>query len=203
MVMIEIEKLKTIIPYASNSYLISSGNECAVIDPSAPFIPEQLEGRELKYILLTHGHFDHFLEIDSWIAGTNARVIISKNDKESLADSHKNCYSLFLYRDNGYYGEVETVSEGDTLLLGNDQIIISEYPGHTPGSIVYTVGTDAFVGDVAFAGGGYGRFDLPGGNMKALMQSLERIIHLDDNTVLHPGHGDITTVADYKKHLYY
>lgn len=201
--MIEIKKLKTIIPYASNSYLISSGNECAVIDPSAPFVPEQLEGKELKYILLTHGHFDHFLEIDSWVSGTNAKVIISKNDREALVDSHKNCYSLFLYKDHGYYGEVSTVSEGDTLPLGDECIVVSEYPGHTVGSVIYTVVKDAFVGDVAFAGGGYGRFDLPGGNMKALMQSLERIIHLDDDTVLYPGHGDKTTVAEYKKHLYY
>ena len=201
--MIEIKKLKTIIPYASNSYLISSGQECAVVDPSGPFDPKQLDGKDLKYILLTHGHFDHFLEIDSWAENTNAKVIISKNDREYLADSHKNCYSLFLYRDHGYYGESSTVSEGDTLPLGDEHITVSEYPGHTVGSVVYTVGKDAFVGDVAFAGGGYGRFDLPGGNMNALMQSLERIIHLDDNTVLYPGHGDITTVADYKKHLYY
>ena len=46
--MIEIKKLKTIIPYASNSYLISSGQECAVVDPSGPFDPKQLDGKDLN-----------------------------------------------------------------------------------------------------------------------------------------------------------
>ena len=201
--MIEIKKLQTIIPYASNSYLITCGEECAVIDPSSPFRQEYIEGKKLKYILLTHGHFDHFLEIDSWVSATNAAVVVSKNDQEALADSHKNCYSLFLYKDLGYLGESTAVSEGDILSLGDENLTVTEYPGHTVGSVVYTVGKSAFVGDVAFAGGGYGRFDLPGGDMKSMMRSLERIVHLDDDIVMYPGHGDITTVSEYKKHLYY
>ena len=203
MIMIEIKKLKSIVPYAANSYILFSGDECAVVDPSAPFREDCLEGKSLKYILLTHGHFDHFLEIDSWVNNTNAVVVVSKNDRKALSDAYKNCYSLFLYQDKGYYGEVKEVSEGISLLLGDESIYVSEYPGHTVGSVVYTIGNIAFVGDVAFAGGGYGRFDLPGGDGKSLMQSLKRIINLDDDTVLYPGHGDTTTVAEYKKHLYY
>lgn len=200
--MIKIKKLESRIPYASNSYLVFCDNECALIDPSAPFSEEELEGKTLRYIIVTHGHFDHFLEIDSWVDSTNAEVIISEKDREALADSHKNCYALFLYRDHGYYGPAKTVSKGDTLPLGHETIMIDEYSGHTVGSAVYTIGNNAFVGDVAFAGGGYGRFDLPGGDMYALRQSLKRIMNLSEDTVLYPGHGDKTTVADYKKHLY-
>lgn len=201
--MIEIKKLKSMIPYASNSYIVFCGDECAIIDPSAPFSEDYLEGKSLKYILLTHGHFDHFLEIDSWVKNTHAEVVVSKKDRDALSDSHKNCYSLFLYQDKGYYGEAREIFEGDSISLGNETVYVSEYPGHTIGSVVYTIGNNAFVGDIAFAGGGYGRFDLPGGDGKALMQSLKRIINLDDDTVLYPGHGDTTTVAEYKKHLYY
>ena len=200
--MIEIKKLKATAPYASNTYLISSGNECAVIDPSAPYSEEALEGKMLRYILLTHGHFDHFLEIDSWVSATGAEVIISEYDLDALSDSYKNCYSIFLYQDKGYNGDARAVRVGDTLTLGDDTIEIEEYPGHTVGSLVYTVGKSAFVGDVAFAGGGYGRCDLPGGNTRSMISSLKKIITLDDDTVLYPGHGDSTTVSEYKKHLY-
>ena len=200
--MIEIKKLKGTVPYASNAYLISSGNECAVIDPSVPYSEEALEGKKLKYILLTHGHFDHFLEIDSWVSATGAEVIISEYDLDALSDSYKNCYSIFLYQDKGYKGDARVVRSGDTLTLGDDTIEIEEYPGHTAGSVLYTVGKSAFVGDVAFAGGGYGRCDLPSGNAKSMLLSLKKIINLDDDIVLYPGHGESTMVSEYKKHLY-
>ena len=199
--MIEIKKLKTSVGYASNSYLLTVDGECAVIDPSAPFSEAELGGNKLKYILLTHGHFDHFLEIDSWVENTGATVVVSQKDRPALKDSHTNCYALFMYRDKGYYGDAKEVSEGDILTLGDEQIQVSEYPGHTVGSVVYTVGKHAFVGDVAFAGGGYGRFDLPGGDMHSLVRSLRRILSLDGDIRLYPGHGEETTVNEYRKHI--
>lgn len=199
--MIKIKKLPSNIGYAANSYLIISQNECAVVDPSVPFDVESLEGAELKYILLTHAHFDHFLEIDSWAKGSSAKVIVSEKDKDALADSHKNCYALFLYKDFGYNGDTKTIKDGDVIALGDANIEIGEFPGHTPGSVVYKVEDNAFVGDVAFEGGGYGRFDLPGGDVNSLVNSLKKILKLDENITLYPGHGPKTTVKDYKKHL--
>ncbi len=199
--MIEIKKLKTAVGYAANTYLLTINHECAVIDPSAPFSEDDLGKNRLKYILLTHGHFDHFLEIDSWVENTGATVVVSKKDRPALKDSHTNCYALFMYRDEGYYGDVTEVSEGDTLELGGEKITVSEYPGHTVGSAVYTVGKHAFVGDVAFAGGGYGRFDLPGGDMHSLVRSLRKILSLDGDIMLYPGHGEETTVNEYRKHI--
>lgn len=199
--MIEIKKLKTSVGYASNTYLLTVDGECAVIDPSAPFSEAELGGKKLKYILLTHGHFDHFLEIDSWVENTGATVVVSQKDRPALKDSHTNCYALFMYRDKGYYGDAKEVSEGDILTLGDEQIQVSEYPGHTVGSVVYTVGKHAFVGDIAFAGGGYGRFDLPGGDMHSLVRSLRRILSLEGDIRLYPGHGEGTTVNEYRKHI--
>ena len=200
--MIEIRKLECKIPYASNSYLVVCGDECAVVDPSAPFCDDLLEGKHLKYILLTHGHFDHFLEIDSWANATDADVIISEGDIGALSDSYRNCYSLFMHRDLGYHGRATSIKHGDSLMLGDETIVAEEYPGHTVGSMVYTIGKHSFVGDVVFAGGGYGRCDLPGGNAKSLISSIKKILTLDEDTVLYPGHGDITTVAEYQKDLY-
>ena len=199
--MVKIKKLKTTIGYAANSYLLISGDECAVIDPSAPYNSDELEGKRLKYILLTHGHIDHFLEISSWVNNTDATVVISKKDKPALADPYMNCNMLFMRKEQGYFGDSVEVQEGDTLSLGDECISIYEYPGHTVGSILYIVRQHAFVGDVAFAGGGYGRFDLPGGDMHSLVRSLRRIISLSGDTVLYPGHGEVCTVEEYKKDI--
>lgn len=201
--MIEIKKLKSQVTYASNSYLVISGDECAVIDPSTPYDEDVLVGKALRYILLTHGHFDHFLEIDSWVSATGAEVVISEGDIGALSDSYRNCYSIFLYQDRGYHGNARAVKQGESLMLGDEIIQVDEYPGHTIGSLVYTIGKNAFVGDVAFSGGGYGRCDLPGGNTQSMLSSLKKIIALDDDTMLYPGHGDSTSVIEYKKHLYF
>ncbi len=199
--MIEIKKIPSNVGYAANSYLITSQGECAVIDPSVPFDGEMLDGAELKYILLTHAHFDHFLEIDSWVKNSSATVVVSQKDRDSLADSHKNCYALFLYKDFGYNGDAMIVNDGDTISFGDIVMEIGEFPGHTPGSIIFKVEKCAFVGDVAFAGGGYGRFDLPGGDVNSLVESLKKILNFDEEMILYPGHGPETTVKDYKKHI--
>lgn len=199
--MIEIRKLEQEVGYASNSYLVISGEEGIVIDPSSPYDAEAVADIQIKYILLTHGHFDHFLEIDSWVENTDAKVIISEKDKDALQDSHKNCYSLFLFKDFGYYGDYETVSEGDELAFGEERISVKELPGHTPGSVAYMIGNCAFVGDLAFAGGGYGRFDLPGGNPQDLISSLKKLVELDGDITIYPGHGEETTIREYKNYL--
>ena len=199
--MVEIKKIGAGAPYASNCYIIISADECAIVDPSVPYDGDYLNGKTLKYILITHAHFDHFLEIDSWISKTNATVFVSNDDREALSDSFKNCNLIFLGKEFGYYGDATTLSAGDTIELGDERITADIYPGHTVGSTVYTVGNNAFVGDVVFAGGGFGRTDLPGGNAKSMLESIKRITLLDNSTVLYPGHGNITTVLEYKKHL--
>ena len=199
--MIEIRKLEQEVGYASNSYLVISGEEGIVIDPSSPYDAEAVADIQIKYILLTHGHFDHFLEIDSWVENTDAKVIISEKDKDALQDSHKNCYSLFLFKDFGYYGDYETVSEGDELAFGEERISVREFPGHTTGSVAYMIGNCAFAGDLAFAGGGYGRFDLPGGNPQDLISSLKKLVELDGDITIYPGHGEETTIREYKNYL--
>lgn len=199
--MIKIEKIPSDIGYAANSYLIISNDEACVVDPSAPFNPEMIGDAKLKYILLTHAHFDHFLEIESWVKNSSATVIVSEKDREALADSHKNCYALFMYKNYGYYGDVQTVKDGDTLALGDEVIEIGEFPGHTPGSVIYVINTDAFVGDLAFEGGGYGRFDLPGGDVKSLVNSLKKLLSMDKEITIYPGHGNSTTIKEYSKYL--
>ncbi len=186
--------------FQSNTYVISSADDDATIDPSVPYNPALIDGN-LKYILLTHSHFDHMLDIDSWVDNTNAKVIIFEAEIDALSDPMRNCYKLFNGSNNGYFGPAEGVVDQQILPFGNTEIKVIHCPGHTIGSVCYLCEGNAFVGDTVFAGGGYGRFDLPSGSLAMLRASIDRIIALDEETVLHPGHGESTTVKEYKRDI--
>ncbi|MBO7196898.1 MAG: MBL fold metallo-hydrolase [Clostridia bacterium] len=186
--------------FAANCYMISSGGECAIIDPTVPYSPELCQGR-LKYILLTHAHFDHILDIDSWVANTDAKVICSIDEKDALSDPMRNCYKLFNGSDNGFYGDAFAIENGGVLPLGDDRISLMYCPGHTIGSVTYLCDGNAFVGDTIFENGGYGRFDLPTGNFVMMRESIKRLINLPDETRVYSGHGNSTTIREYKLYL--
>ena len=195
--MIEIKQIPSPHGFAANTYLIRSDDEYAVIDPTAPFDESLCQGK-VRYILLTHPHFDHILEIDSWVEGSGAEVIISAADKAALGDSYLNCYKLFNGSNSGYFGDAIAIYDGQILPLGDTKIEFISTPGHTAGSGVYVCDCNAFVGDTIFEGGGYGRYDLPTGNFVMLRDSIQRLLRLDDNMVVYPGHGDKTTIKQYK-----
>ena len=195
--MLKIEKLESPHPFAANSYLISSDGEYAVVDPTAPYRDGMCEGT-VKYILLTHAHFDHILEVDSWVNATGAEVIISAAEADALSDPMRNCYKLYDGTDRGYFGERRGISEGDRIPLGDQTVEMLATPGHTIGSACYKIGNDVFVGDTVFAGGGFGRYDLPTGSIVMLRDSIRKILALPDGCMLYPGHGESTTAKDYK-----
>ena len=196
--MLTIKQLTSPHSFAANTYLITSCDECAVIDPAAPYDPSFISGR-VKYIFLTHAHFDHILEIDSWVNATGAQVVIAKGDAPALSDSNLNCYALFASVNRGYSGDATVAVSGDSFLLGEDTISVIESPGHTAGSCVYLSGIFAFVGDTLFAGGGFGRWDLPTGNYAQLRESIDKLLELPDVTVIYCGHGESTTIKEYKE----
>ena len=202
--MLDVRNLRPIVPYGSNCYLISSGGEYAVIDPSADYsaavkrYPE-IEGR-VKYVLVTHAHFDHILAINSWAERCD-NIYVGTEDKASLADATKNCYLGFLGVDDGYYGETKALSDGDVLTLGDEEISVIACPGHTPGGVSFKIRDDVFCGDTVFAEGGYGRCDLPGGDIDVLEKTLIKLVtQLPNEAVFYPGHGKNTTL---KELIYY
>ena len=197
--MLNIQLLDSPHSFAANTYLISSGCEYAIVDPTAPYERGLVSG-EVRYILLTHAHFDHILEVEGW-ATSGAQVIILSDEAMALSDPMRNCFKLYNGSDNGYFGQVTAVKDGDTLPLGDTEIKVIATPGHTIGSAIYLVEDVAFVGDTVFEGGGFGRYDLPTGNLVMLRESIRRITALPDKTHLLPGHGGATTVKQYKQDL--
>ena len=194
--MLDIKLLKSPHPFSANTYLIGLDGDYAIIDPTSPYSEEL---KNVKYILLTHEHFDHILEINSWVENTNAVVIATEECAISLRDPMRNCYKLFNGTNNGYFGDVRIVEDGEELDLGNSVIKVIKTPGHTAGSAIFVIDNVAFVGDTVFENGGYGRFDLPTGSFVMLKDSINKIMHLDGDIIMYPGHGGCTTVKQYIK----
>ncbi len=201
-------QIQTIIPkesFGSNMYILRSGGDYAVIDPSVGFseaasrFPELKHGT--KYIILTHAHFDHFLAIDSWVNETNAQILVGRLDAPSLSDSYKNAYKIFFGQDKGYFGAYTAVDDGNQFRLGDESFKILSAPGHTPGGICLLFSDCIFVGDTVFADGGYGRYDLPGGDFSALANSIRRISSLGTALRAYPGHGRPTDIGEIQQYF--
>ncbi len=178
--------------FGSNCYLIEDNDSWAVIDPSVYYRVAQKEYPEMegkiKYILLTHAHFDHIYAIDSWVQECD-KVIIGEGDLPALADPVLNCFQGFLGVRGGYFGTATAVRDGDMLKLGTQTIRVISTPGHTPGGVSYKIGDATFVGDTIFEGGGYGRTDLPGGDEDELWSSIFKLFSQNMIGKFYPGHG--------------
>ena len=192
--------------FGSNCHLISVGDEYAVVDPSVDYTTvytkhPEISGR-LKYILLTHCHFDHILHISSWVSNNpDAEVIIGAEDGPGLSQPMVNCYLGFLGVYDGYDGKYTPVGENSRLTLGDKRIRVIDSPGHTAGGVSYRIDDCLFVGDTLFEGGGYGRCDLPGGDFSLLEKTIIKIITREAEAKVYTGHGLNTTLSEIIKNL--
>lgn len=185
--------------WGSNCYLLVSGNEAFVIDPSpsADAIIKRADesGAQIKAILLTHGHFDHVLSADTLRQKTGASVLIHHGDGDMLTDPAKNAHRLFFGKDRTFGAADRLLEDGEVLTLGNETVRVMSTPGHSLGSCCFVTDDFIITGDTIFADG-YGRVDLYGGNMQALVSSLQALARLPRNFVIYPGHGDSATLGD-------
>ena len=177
--------------YQTNIYILSNDTEAVVIDPGyePDTILDALEGKELKAILLTHGHFDHVGAVKELVAETGCKVYIHAAD-----------LSLPPMITAGQLYYTHTYAEGDTVCpIEGAQIAVLHTPGHTPGSVCLLLGDQMFSGDTLFEGS-CGRMDLPGGDQLQMHQSLNRLVSLQADYHIHPGHGGSTTLAAEKRY---
>jgi len=192
----------------NNNYLLVDENskEAVLVDCSA-YIPEIKNvldecGAKLKYILITHAHFDHVMGINEFHKKfPETKVLVPLADKELLEN-------INIFIDKFMCGmeavEVpyvdEYITENYKLNIGNKDIQIILTPGHTKGGVSYFVDDKIFSGDTIFLGS-VGRTDLPGGNFEQIRKSVEQVLNLfDDKTQIYTGHGPSTTVGYEKLH---
>ena len=185
--------------FGSNTYLLVSGDEALVIDPSisvsAITAAADREKVRLTGILLTHGHFDHIISLDTLRDATGINACIHKNDAEMLSDGKKNAFYTFFGRDRAYRPAERLLSDGDVISVGDEKITVIHTPGHTGGSVCFICGDILVTGDTLFAQG-YGRCDLWSGDISLMRSSLGCLREFERNITIYPGHGQPTKLGD-------
>jgi glyoxylase-like metal-dependent hydrolase (beta-lactamase superfamily II) len=190
----------TVGPMAVNAYIVADPdtNKACLVDPGAD--PQTIKkfldknGYKLEFIINTHGHGDH-IAANSYF---DVPIYIHRLDKDFLTDPDKNLSSSFLFKIKSPPAQ-RLLEDGDVLELGSSKLKVIYTPGHTPGGISIDLGGEILTGDTLF-NGGVGRTDFEYGDEKALARSIkEKLFVFEDSTVIHPGHGDSSTIGDERR----
>jgi glyoxylase-like metal-dependent hydrolase (beta-lactamase superfamily II) len=190
----------TVGAFQENCYLVEDPktNAVAIVDPGSE--PERIveaveqSGGRVEAIWITHAHVDHIGAIAPLKRKYDVPVWLHPLDEP-------------LYRVGGRQAQLYGIpyeeppapdrkfAEGEKVTLGSLELDVIHVPGHAPGHVVIFGHGNALVGDCLFAGS-IGRTDLPFSNPSQLEASLKRIASLPPETVVHPGHGDATTIGE-------
>lgn len=188
----------------TNCYLLWEENskEVAIIDPAddGVTISEEVERLQLKpkYVLATHGHFDHNLGILDLKLIYNIPYCASEKDL-FLIKRQQETASYFLKKKISIPNlkkidiNLDKIKE---IKLGEKIIKIVKSPGHTPGGLAFLADQFLFSGDTIFAEGMVGRTDFEYSSVTDLKNSIREILNLPINTIILPGHGGATTLRE-------
>jgi len=198
--------------FATNCWIIapSEGSECIIVDPGMPDISRDIEmiieEHKLKPVaaLLTHGHLDHTFSITPLADGYDIPAYIHSEDRRFIADPAGIHGEQFIAQLEAMtFVEPKKVNElknGATLELLGMKITAIHAPGHTRGSLMFTINDKILIsGDVLFAGS-IGRTDLPTGSSKEMITTLKtKVLTLSDDLRVLTGHGPETTIKFERK----
>lgn len=182
----------TLGPFQMNSHFAClEGSRAILFD--AGHQPDELlrfaEAQALRIgaILITHGHGDHIVGAEWLRREVGCPLYFPEGDRILVTGS--------------FYGVTYDPPQPDVLVRGGEQIEVLglgidvlSVPGHSPGHVAYRIGRDLFSGDCLFRGS-VGRTDLEHADWRVLRASLERLLDLPDDTIVHPGHGPDTTIG--------
>lgn len=205
-------KIKTFVfsPIQENTYILyNEHKQCIIIDPGCYFPEEKDELRDFiaqhglkpEMLLNTHCHLDHVFG-NKDMADTYG-LTLQLHEKEipvlNFASASGLMYNMPF---DNYSGEFIFLKEGDTLLLGEDELEVIFAPGHSPGHICFYCALQHFIicGDVLF-NRSIGRTDLPGGDHQELIRNIrKKLFVLPDETKVYSGHGEPTTIGEERSY---
>ncbi len=186
-----------------NCYIVQAEgrDDCVVVDPGDeyPKLKAAIGDRRVGAVLLTHGHFDHIMAAGEMERDFGAPVYVGAEDAEMLNDITKSDYTGMLGLTRADWPAIDAASFGETLSVCGMDFTVLATPGHSRGSVCLYLKDEAvlFSGDTLFRAG-YGRLDLYGGKMGAMLKSLKRLFTLPGEVEVYPGHGDATTIGEEK-----
>jgi hydroxyacylglutathione hydrolase len=196
-------------PFAENTYLLyDDTKEGVVVDPGCyeksekatleKFVREQ--GLKVVQLLNTHGHIDHVLGNRFVVDTFGVGLYNHPQDLDTLRSvpAYAPVYGFTNYEEVLPEGHFE---ENDVIRFGETELKVLFTPGHAPGHVVFyhEAGHICIGGDVLFQRS-IGRYDLPGGHLPTLLQSIRtKLFPLPDDVTVYPGHGPSTTIGEEKK----
>ena len=197
-------KMLTVGPLQTNCYVLGDdkSKEAVIIDPGGDFeeIKKCLDKLKLKvkYIILTHGHFDHTGALSQLKKATGAEILIHSADAGMLSQNGQ-AQVFFLESGTATCSADRTLKDGDKIQFGENVLEVLHTPGHTLGGISLIIDKMIFTGDTLFCGS-VGRSDLPGGSYRKLIDSIRtKLLTKFDDYVIYPGHGPESTVGEERR----
>ena len=192
-------------PLMSNCYIVwdEKKKQGVIIDPGDD--PQDILSRvkdlgiTIKYILATHGHFDHVGGVASLRQNLNAEFLAHEKDFFFIEDG-KNAANRWNVDIEQPPRPDRFIKEGDKIKFGEFELEVLYTPGHSPGGVSFLYDRMLFGGDTLFQGS-IGRTDFRQGSFEDLSNSIKkRLYTLPDNTIVYTGHGPVTTIGDEKKY---
>ncbi len=190
--------------YVTNCYLIADDETKNAVLFDAPADCDKIldytskTGIKIKCICLTHAHFDHIMALNELKEKTGAAIMLHEKEEKYLTDPALNLL--------GEAAADVIIPKADRLLKDNDTVTLDglnfkviHTPGHTEGGCCYHIDNVLISGDTLFSGA-IGRYDFPLGSLEDELRSIkEKLLVLDDETKVYPGHGFSTTIGKQRK----
>ena len=182
--------------HITNSYVLYSGANIAIIDPADKFefFKEKIEKENLnlKYVFLTHAHADHILALYKMLEEYDIKVVANIEEKDMLIKKVDNCASVFGLEQKAFKLEKFIfVNDGEYIDFDDIKIKCISTPGHTKGSTCYLIENEniLFTGDTIFESS-FGRTDLASGSSKDIINSIVKLFKNYSDCIIYPGHGN-------------